>query len=44
MKPHEADELINRIRSLEDAKWRINKELETQIKELNERLLMVLNG
>ena len=44
MMPHDADDLINRIRSLEDAKWRLNKELETQIKELNERLLAVLNG
>lgn len=44
MKPHEADELINRIRSLEDARWRFNKEIDTMLKELNERLLEVLSG
>ena len=43
MKPHEADELINRIRSLEDSKWRFNKQVDTLIKELNERLLVVLS-
>lgn len=44
MKPHEADELINRIRNIEEAQWFANREWEKQKKELHERLMEVLNG
>lgn len=44
MNKDNADDIINRIRAIKDAKWYANREWDKQLEELNERLLVVLNG